>query len=364
MFEKKVIEKVIDSISNEYTSNVDYIRYNTKKEKVAFSFKLFLKKKLLQKRFLIKLETILCLNKTMDFLSLYGTSLSNLYKNLENNESKNILIEIIAFRILGNRKVKLSTNTREYHKKISESYLYANSNDFIDIKFGNYRLLKTDFSAYNQPLIFYTMPTSMVVYEFLGQYNYKNPFIGVAENDVVLDCGGCFGDTALLFACKAGIKGKIYSFEFIPSNLSIFKKNLSENPNIQNIEIIENPLWTESNTPIWYKDNGPGSKICMEDFIDSEGVVKTISIDDFIQTNKIEKVDFIKMDIEGAELPVLKGAIETIKTYKPKLAISLYHSMNDFTQIPEFLINLQLGYKFYLGHYTIHSEETVLYAII
>ena len=68
------------------------------------------------------------------------------------------------------------------------------------------------------------------------------------------------------------------------------------------------------------------------------------------------------MDIEGAELNALKGAEETIRRFKPKLAITVYHSLNDFWEIPEWLESLGLGYKFYLRHFTIHAEETVLFA--
>jgi hypothetical protein len=76
----------------------------------------------------------------------------------------------------------------------------------------------------------------------------------------------------------------------------------------------------------------------------------------------VGSVDFIKMDIEGAELPALKGAVETIKKFKPQLAIAIYHNMEDFTAIPKWIKGLGLGYQLYLGHYTIHGEETVIFA--
>jgi hypothetical protein len=68
------------------------------------------------------------------------------------------------------------------------------------------------------------------------------------------------------------------------------------------------------------------------------------------------------MDIEGAELKALEGALETIKKYKPKMAIAIYHSMDDLVNIPKWIAGLNLGYKMHLGHYTIHSEETILFA--
>lgn len=69
------------------------------------------------------------------------------------------------------------------------------------------------------------------------------------------------------------------------------------------------------------------------------------------------------MDIEGAELEALKGAVKTLKRFKPKLAIALYHKMEDSWVNSDFLQSLSLGYRFYLGHYTILEYETVLYTI-
>jgi len=68
------------------------------------------------------------------------------------------------------------------------------------------------------------------------------------------------------------------------------------------------------------------------------------------------------MDIEGAELDALRGAEQTLRAFKPRLAISLYHNKTDLTEIPEYLNALDLGYEFYLDHFTIHNEETVLFA--
>ena len=52
------------------------------------------------------------------------------------------------------------------------------------------------------------------------------------------------------------------------------------------------------------------------------------------------------------------------KKFKPILAIAIYHSMEDFINLPKWILNLNLGYKLYLSHNTIHAEETIIYAII
>ena len=82
-----------------------------------------------------------------------------------------------------------------------------------------------------------------------------------------------------------------------------------------------------------------------------------------VQQLHLPRVDFIKMDIEGAEYPALRGAEQTIRSFRPKLAISIYHQISDFVDIPRFLHGLNLDYDFYVEHHTIYQNETVLFAI-
>jgi hypothetical protein len=58
----------------------------------------------------------------------------------------------------------------------------------------------------------------------------------------------------------------------------------------------------------------------------------------------------------------LKGAEHTIRRFRPNLAIALYHGDNDFIDIPNYLESLKLEYELFLDHFTIHREETILFA--
>lgn len=92
--------------------------------------------------------------------------------------------------------------------------------------------------------------------------------------------------------------------------------------------------------------------------------VPAVSIDKYCSINNISSVDFIKLDVEGAEPAVLAGASEQIKKHKPAMAISIYHGASQFWDIPEYLISNYPDYRFEIGH---HSNspwlETVLYCI-
>ena len=83
----------------------------------------------------------------------------------------------------------------------------------------------------------------------------------------------------------------------------------------------------------------------------------SITLDDFVRVEGTRKIDFIKMDIEGAELSALQGAKETLRIFRPDLAIAVYHSLPDFWRIPQYLDELGLGYRFYLRHFTIHRRR-------
>ena len=95
---------------------------------------------------------------------------------------------------------------------------------------------------------------------------------------------------------------------------------------------------------------------------DSSREVEVITIDGFCKERNI-KPDFIKMDIEGSELAALRGGIKTIKKCRPQLAISIYHSNDDFINIPLYLSENLDNYTFALGHYAPTQSETVIYAI-
>ena len=88
--------------------------------------------------------------------------------------------------------------------------------------------------------------------------------------------------------------------------------------------------------------------------------VNTVALDDFLS----EKPTLIKMDIEGFELDALKGAQNIIRSYKPKLAICIYHKPEDIFEIIHYIRSLEPQYKFKVKHHSGCIWETVLYAYI
>ncbi len=93
----------------------------------------------------------------------------------------------------------------------------------------------------------------------------------------------------------------------------------------------------------------------------ADGAVACICLDDLVAEAELDRVDFLKMDIEGAEPAALRGARTTLERWRPKLARAAYHAIDHLWQLPWFVSELDLGYQFALGHFTMHAEETVVY---
>lgn len=91
--------------------------------------------------------------------------------------------------------------------------------------------------------------------------------------------------------------------------------------------------------------------------------VKVTSIDHYVKTHDIDNIDFIKLDVEGAELETLEGARKTIEKCRPQMAVCIYHKQSDFYEIPLYLNNILDNYHFHLEHYTATPYESVWYAI-
>jgi FkbM family methyltransferase len=197
------------------------------------------------------------------------------------------------------------------------------------------------------------------------QYYFSRDGVRIqpAEGDYLIDGGACFGDTSIFFSCSAGPSGRVFAFEPLPEHINAIVHNIDQNLFEDRVFVVPTGLGEFTNQ-VQTIDSSL-SKVANPGFSISnrEDAVPVLAIDDFLSLQKIEKMDFIKMDVEGFELKALKGASSTIAKFRPKLAISLYHKPEDFFEIPICLKSYYPFYRLYLDHYTIHAEETVLYAI-
>ena len=183
----------------------------------------------------------------------------------------------------------------------------------------------------------------------------------------VVDGGGFDGFTSVIFSEEFKNCEKIFMFE--PCYDS-FKTDLIDTvvKNDKKIEIINKGLWSEDTTLEFREETQAtlGSAIVEA----KPGVtrphkiikIETTSIDSFAKERNV-KIDFIKLDVENAEMPVLRGAENVIKTHRPQLAISIYHTDEQFYSIPLYLKELLIDYELHFAHYSGRYVESVLYAI-
>ena len=87
---------------------------------------------------------------------------------------------------------------------------------------------------------------------------------------------------------------------------------------------------------------------------------KFIDLDTYVARKNLPRVDYIKLDIEGAELDMLHGAAQTIKRCKPKMAVSAYHNPEDLWMLAPYIKSLRPDYEFEFRHYRIDCTDYVL----
>lgn len=147
----------------------------------------------------------------------------------------------------------------------------------------------------------------------------------IAPGDVILDLGGNLGTSALLFSRLTGSQGKVYSFE--PVFHQLLQRNLRENA-IDNVEVVAAGVGATSGEAVFaVTDIGIDSRFAPPSKGDKQGLnVPIIKLDDFVEQRQLQRLDFIKMDIEGAEELALRGAECLLAQFRPKLSIASYHT--------------------------------------
>lgn len=138
----------------------------------------------------------------------------------------------------------------------------------------------------------------------LNVYNYRG-FVEVEKGDIVCDIGAHIGEFALLIS---NLASKIICFEPDPQNIRFFKRNTAH---LKNLTLIKNPLWNE-NTIVEFilGDQTDDSSIINIDSERERGRLRLQAnrLDSLFSKFNIEKIDFLKLDAEGAEPEVLEGA--------------------------------------------------------
>lgn len=183
----------------------------------------------------------------------------------------------------------------------------------------------------------------------------------LSEQEVFCDVGAYTGDSI---------------DEFIEAVDNKFEKVIALEPDINNakvagekyncdnrIEIIIKGASSENGKVYFNNENGEltdeGAHI-VDNESDSTASIEVIKLDDLFNEN----ITYLKMDIEGMESAAMEGAKRIIKENHPKLAISVYHKVDDILKISKQIMEFDSSYKLYLRHYWEScGTDTILFAI-
>jgi FkbM family methyltransferase len=202
------------------------------------------------------------------------------------------------------------------YKIIPQSYLYPQGSYREATRYGiNFKLDLSDYLDWL--LYFYSKSDSS-----FGLLNYLD------NARTVIDVGGNIGQTGLAIAKKLGKESRIISFEPYPSTFNRYMNNLGANPGTTNIKVENLALGDKEAVLDMFVEselNSGRNRIVFDKMNNTQGTVqvKVTTLDKYVLENNLPAVDFIKIDVEGFEHAVLKGAVETLKKDKPVLYIEL-----------------------------------------
>lgn len=192
-----------------------------------------------------------------------------------------------------------------------------------------------------------------------GQY-YDDRIVDFKNIESFVDCGAYDGDSYLAFREAYRLntgkeyKGAAYLLEPDEYNYQKMIVNCSHAGNGNSF--LQCGAWNKTDKLIFSSGGDTSSGI-------NESGKVSIDVDSIDHIMQGKRVDFIKMDIEGAELNALKGAGKTIEAYKPILAVCVYHRRDDLITIPAYIRSICPQYHFYIRAYSRYAQELVLYAV-
>lgn len=246
------------------------------------------------------------------------------------------------------------------------SCIKMSKNEIMHIKNFNFflerRVIKLgDVYAYKN----YLLPLN----EFYDTIFYNNcgmDYCNIDKNKTIIDAGAWIGDSSIVLAKYTN--DKVYAFEPVAETYKLLTKTIKINSLENKIIPIQKGL-SNVNSSIEINLTNASSNSTLIGFNKTDDATKVINketieickLDDFVKENNLQ-VGCIKADVEGAEKMLLEGAFETIKTQKPVLIISIYHSPEDFFKIKPLVESWDLGYSFKIRRLRLvnYISDTVL----
>ena len=194
---------------------------------------------------------------------------------------------------------------------------------------------------------------------YLDSFIYEQYAIpGLVEampGQTVIDAGAFIGDTSLYFSGKVGNSGHVYAFEAMPESAQSAMNNMKSN-GVTNVTMVPMAL-SDRTTTLRFSLHSVWASASAESTA-GEVEVQATDLDSFVAEHNLH-VGYLKADVEGGEMALLRGAAKTIARDKPICGIALYHRQGDYHEIPKYLQALVPEYRFYFRC----EAEPVLFAV-
>ena len=177
---------------------------------------------------------------------------------------------------------------------------------------------------------------------------YEQQAVAVHDSDVVIDVGAHLG-TFTRIALRHGAR-QVVAVEPDPVNAACFERTFAPEIAGGRVRLVQAAAWHSPGSLKFELGNasqtghvaGPGSGQAVS--------VRAVTLDQMTDELKLGRVDFIKMDIEGAERHALAGARRILAADKPRLAICIYHAPDDPDVVPRVVREANGTYQTFSRH--------------
>lgn len=186
---------------------------------------------------------------------------------------------------------------------------------------------------------------TFLTWEVAVRRDYTHGTVRVRPGDVVIDCGAHVG----VFSRHALNRGarQVIAVEPDPTNVACLRENFREEIQSGRVVVMPVGVWSETTrlNLSTHDDNSAAHSFIFAGDHASDGLIEALPLDNIVEQLELDRVDFIKMDIEGSERFALQGARRTLERFQPRMAICVYHQPDDYEVVPTMVLAANRNYS-------------------